>query len=269
MNESLGKRALLLVISSSFILTSALAAEIIGKRIFGGEPTDISKHPWQVALNIDVGSQTYLCSGSIIAQRWIVSAAHCFSTSGNSASIRVKAGVNDYNAADGIWLSPAKIVVHPHYNTTTNENDIALIELSEAPHGSIIPLIDSKSSLPPGTALEVTGWGLTEDGRPSRELRMAVVPYVDNAICNNPSSYNGSILPGMMCAGRREGGVDSCQGDSGGPLVWEKPDGAVLVGVVSFGEGCARKLKYGVYTRLSLYRDWINQVVLSAADSNN
>jgi secreted trypsin-like serine protease len=65
----------------------------------------------------------------------------------------------------------------------------------------------------------------------------------------------------MMCAGRREGGVDSCQGDSGGPLVWKTPDGPVLVGIVSFGDGCARKLKYGVYTRLANYRDWIQRVM--------
>jgi secreted trypsin-like serine protease len=79
--------------------------------------------------------------------------------------------------------------------------------------------------------------------------------------CNEPKSYNGDVLPGMMCAGRKEGGVDSRQGDSGGPLVWETSDGPVLVGVVSHGEGCARKLKYGVYTKVSAYRPWIQSVL--------
>ena len=75
--------------------------------------------------------------------------------------------------------------------------------------------------------------------------------------------YNGSIGAGMMCAGHRDGGVDACQGDSGGPLVWKTDDGPLLVGVVSFGEGCARKLKYGVYTRVSKYRHWITKVIAS------
>jgi trypsin len=88
-------------------------------------------------------------------------------------------------------------------------------------------------------------------------LLRATVPYIDNATCNEPISYNGEILAGMMCAGHRDGGIDACQGDSGGPLVWRSQDGPILVGVVSFGDGCARRLKYGVYSRLSYYRDWI------------
>lgn len=82
----------------------------------------------------------------------------------------------------------------------------------------------------------------------------------ENAVCN--IAYEGSIKPGMLCAGYREGGIDACQGDSGGPLVWRTSDGPVLVGVVSFGTGCARKLKYGVYTRVSAYRDWIDRQLL-------
>jgi hypothetical protein len=89
----------------------------------------------------------------------------------------------------------------------------------------------------------------------------ATIPFIETATCNAPDAYNGNVLPGMMCAGFDEGGIDACQGDSGGPLVLRGPDGAVLVGVVSWGEGCARKLKYGVYTRVTPYHDWISAVI--------
>jgi secreted trypsin-like serine protease len=131
----------------------------------------------------------------------------------------------------------------------------------------VIPLMPANGSLRVGQLLEVTGWGVVEEnGETSGELLKARVPYVENATCNQPRSYDGAIRPGMMCAGFREGGIDSCQGDSGGPLVWRSLDGPVLVGVVSFGDGCARKLKYGVYTRVAEYRSWISEAI--AADRN-
>ena len=104
--------------------------------------------------------------------------------------------------------------------------------------------------------------GATEEGGgASKDLQKASVPYADTAVCNEPASYNGGVRPNMMCAGYREGGIDACQGDSGGPLVWQSPGGPVLVGVVSFGDGCARKLKYGIYTRVSAYRHWIDRAI--------
>jgi secreted trypsin-like serine protease len=107
---------------------------------------------------------------------------------------------------------------------------------------------------------------VTEDGKPSRDLLKATVPNVSVDDCNAPNAYNGLVGEGMLCAGHRDGGVDSCQGDSGGPLVWRTLDGPVLVGVVSWGEGCARKLRYGVYTRVSAYRDWIDRTITGAGN---
>jgi secreted trypsin-like serine protease len=136
------------------------------------------------------------------------------------------------------------------------------VRLRSRPQGKVIPLVQSDKGLGPGTPLEITGWGATsEGGQSSRVLLKASVPYAPNDACNAPAVYNGAIRQGMMCAGRPDGGVDSCQGDSGGPLVWRSPDGPVLVGVVSWGEGCARKLRYGVYARVADYRGWIESVV--------
>lgn len=253
----------------SIIVPTARSQEAIKsfhKRIVGGEATTIEEHPWQVALNITRSDGTYLCGGSIVAYRWVLTAAHCFHPVPKSGDTRAKAGETNYRA-NGVWTDVERVVVHQAYNPITQVNDIALLKLRSQPNGKIVPMSDASLSLPVAEPLEVTGWGTTaENGNVSGDLLKATVPYVDTATCNAPESYNGGIRAGMMCAGHREGGVDSCQGDSGGPLVWKAPDGPVLVGVVSFGEGCARKLKYGVYTRVSAYRDWIAQTI--AADPN-
>lgn len=232
-----------------------------GRRIVGGEPTTIEKHPWQVALNVAIDGDEYLCGGSIIAERWVLTAAHCFKPTTTAGEVRVKAGVTTY-MIEGAWLDVERIVIYEAYNPNTHENDLALVKLLTGPSGRVIPLAKPGQVIPVGQPLEVTGWGATSEGSDaSKGLLKATVPYADNAACNAPNAYNGAIKTGMMCAGYREGGTDSCQGDSGGPLVWRTADGPVLVGVVSWGEGCARKLKYGVYTRTGNYVGWIGKVV--------
>jgi secreted trypsin-like serine protease len=239
------------------------AEEVIkpfGRRIVGGEPTTIKEHPWQVALNVAIDGQTDLCGGSLIGDRWMLTAAHCFKPSSRPDEVKAKAGATNY-VTEGAWSDIEKIVIHEAYDPGSHENDLALIGLRSRPQGRVIPLAGAQA-IPVGQPLEVTGWGATgEGGDGARRLLKASVPYVDNVTCNEPTAYNGAIKRGMMCAGYREGGVDSCQGDSGGPLVWRAGDGPVLVGVVSWGEGCARKLRYGVYTRVASYTDWIGKVV--------
>jgi trypsin len=233
-----------------------------GRRIVGGEPVkDIQEYPWQVAIEVTRDDGMDLCGGSIIAQKWVLSAAHCFQPPASPNAVKVKGGVTNY-IDEGVWSPVEKVVVHEGFNPDTFENDLALIKLKTVPQGHVIPLMDTSSTLPIGQPLEVTGWGTTtENGEISKQLLKATVPYVDNGTCNEPNSYAGHVLQGMMCAGRKEGGTDACQGDSGGPLVWNTADGFVLVGVISFGDGCARQLKYGVYTRVSPYRAWIEHVI--------
>jgi len=237
------------------------------RRIVGGETADIKQHPWQVALNIKVSSSNLLCGGSIIEQRWVLTAAHCFgSQSTKPGDVRARSGSTNYTAP-GPWLDVERVVVHEAYDPQTFENDIALVKLKSSsltPGGRVIPLVASSVVVPAGQPLEVTGWGATkEGGSGSSVLMKASVPLVDTATCNAQDSYAGKVKGSMMCAGAKDGGIDSCQGDSGGPLVWRTSEGPVLVGVVSHGEGCARKLKYGVYTRVSAYRDWIDRVLAS------
>jgi secreted trypsin-like serine protease len=246
------------------IFVSAVAQEEIklgGRRIVGGEKTDIQFHPWQTALVVKGPNGNYLCGGSIVAHEWVLTAAHCFTATSQSSDVRAKAGATNY-LTGGLWNQVAGIVIHEDYDAKTFEHDVALVKLRSPPNGRVIPLIQAAASLPAGVLLEVTGWGVSEEGSTSGDLLKARVPYVDTSDCNMSTQYNGRIRAGMMCAGYREGGIDSCQGDSGGPLVWRGPDGPVLAGIVSFGEGCARRLKYGVYTRVSAYRAWIDSKLI-------
>jgi hypothetical protein len=118
----------------------------------------------------------------------------------------------------------------------------------------------------PGDIVNIAGWGdLTEDGESPDVLHEVQLPIVDQATCNAPTAYNGDIDESQLCAGLPEGGKDSCQGDSGGPL-WVNYQGQdYLAGVVSYGEGCARPNKYGVYTRVERYDAW-TQSILDGTD---
>jgi secreted trypsin-like serine protease len=236
------------------------------KRIIGCEPTEIHHHPWQVAFNVTFpDGKTYLCGGSIITNRWVLTAAHCFHKSSVPGDGRVKAGETNI-VKSGSWGQIERIVPHPSYKTWTEGDDIALVKLRNPAKGKVIPLSAKELNISVGQPLEVTGWGITEKGTTSETLCKTKVPYVSNAACNAKESYDGGIRSGMMCAGYPKGGKDSCGGDSGGPLVWHSPDGPILVGVVSFGKDCAVEHKYGVYTRVSAYRDWIDQIV--SGDAN-
>lgn len=247
------------VLAESAAAQSAGEIRPIGRRVVGGQPTDIKQHPWQVALDIKVGGRSYLCGGSVIAERWVLTAAHCLPSSTAPGHVRVKAGATNY-ATEGTWSAVERVVVHAAYDPATHEHDIALLKLVVPSQGRDIRWATSALNPSTGQPLEVTGWGATSEGGSSAvALMKAMVPVADSAACNAPDSYNGAIKPGMMCAGQKD--VDSCQGDSGGPLVWRTADGPVLVGVVSWGEGCGRQLKYGVYTRVSSYANWIAQML--------
>jgi len=243
------------------------------RRIVGGKETSIALHPYQVAIalkdDVDRGDNKVWCGGSIIAERWVLSAAHCFVTAGTTrrpdSQILVKIGATNI-AKEGTWRPIERAEVHRCYNRTTGEDpyDLALVKLSDVAEKSReIPLAGIGTPLPTGDDVVVTGWGrTTEAGQLSETLQEVTVQLIDNETCNKDQSYGGKVTTGMLCAGRAEEGKrDSCNGDSGGPLVLGSGNNKTLVGVVSWGAGCARALKYGVYTRVGVYRDWISKVM--------
>lgn len=122
---------------------------------------------------------------------------------------------------------------------------------------------------PPGTWCEVSGWGAYDPLKNdvlSSTLKAAAVPVLSLDTCRKSDVYGKAdqhILDSMLCAGHLRGGVDSCGGDSGGPLVCEKDGRLKLSGIVSWGQGCARKNRPGVYTRVSSFLPWIKEVVMA------
>jgi secreted trypsin-like serine protease len=160
-------------------------------------------------------------------------------------------------------------IVHSAYDKAArSDSDIALIELDQpldlgeqARPIAVLSPIDEPVVLTESKPLIVTGWGATEEsGNVVRDLREVTVPFVTNTVCSDPLSYGKQITDNMICAGLAAGGKDSCQGDSGGPLV-SVVTPVRLIGVVSWGEGCAKAGKYGVYTRISNFKNWIEACV--------
>jgi transmembrane serine protease 11D len=241
-------------------------------RIVGGDPVLIGDNPWQVALirgTLAEPQRSQFCGGSVIGNEWILTAAHCIKSSivrEDPTRVNVVVGTPQFFIG-GERLAVAAVHVHPQYNDQTNDFDFALLRLSRsvATGGTAatrpVELASATTQVSDGAAALVTGWGAVSEGSPgSLDLLGVEIPVVSNAVCNRPESYNGDITANMMCAGRETGGVDSCQGDSGGPLTAMLDGRRLLVGVVSWGEGCARRLKYGVYARVPAASSWIASV---------
>jgi secreted trypsin-like serine protease len=190
-------------------------------------------------------------------------------TGNQPPDIHVISGVNKLSK-NVARTNVRRIILHKSYDPKTNNNDIALLELfdnivlnEKAKPIALLTLADEEQSLMPSRKLTVSGWGATQEGgSPVKDLRFVEIPPVSRTTCNQPPSYNGKISENMICAGRALGGEDSCQGDSGGPLITDKTTGVPkLVGIVSWGEGCAQVAKYGVYTRVPRYSSWVEQCV--------
>ncbi|KAM4535806.1 serine protease 27-like isoform 2-T2 [Fundulus diaphanus] len=253
------------------LLLLAFAATVCGTaplntrseiKIVGGQNAAAGAWPWQARLIIKDG----LCGGSLINKQWILTAAHCFNNNVPS-DLTAYLGLQTVGGANpnGVTRTGSRIIIHPAYNTATNDNDMALVQLNSAVTFTnyVRPacLAADGSTFGNGLNCWVTGWGTTSfGGAISQTLQEVDVPIVSNSRCSQ--TYT-TLTDNMVCAGLTRGGKDSCQGDSGGPLVTKNGSIWIQAGVVSFGNDCALPNTPGVYTRVSKYQTWINSQITS------
>ncbi|PNF37817.1 hypothetical protein B7P43_G09240 [Cryptotermes secundus] len=228
-------------------------------RIVGGKPATMGQFPYQVLLYINTDDGLHLCGGTIIAEQYVLTAAHCVSDA-KASDIEVLAGNINRSVSRRHWIQSrvSQMYVHESYMQLQNYNDLAVLKLEQSYDLDGLSTSSLKLRSTPvasGTLCTVTGWGSTkEKGSSSNSLQYVNVPILDERICSE--GLWRQLFQGEICAGYTYGGKDACQGDSGGPLVCE----GYLTGVVSWGEGCARVNRPGVYANVTWFKAWIEEL---------
>ncbi|XP_075979943.1 transmembrane protease serine 9-like [Anticarsia gemmatalis] len=267
-----------------------LSSPVVG--VIGGHSTERGQYPHMGAIGWKAvtGGWKFLCGSSLISSKFVLTAAHCTRASQRDTTLAdvepkiVRLGNKDIgDGKEHVGPAPydvdiIKIIAHPNYNSPKQYFDIALMELARDVVFSVdiqpACLWTQRNFSTYSTKAEVTGWGVTQSGaqQTSSKLLAASVDIISFTKCDDLLStwchrnWCG-LQDHQVCAGKLNGGVDACQGDSGGPLSVKIPlpisdQGSMhyIVGVTSFGIGCALPDLPGVYTRVSSFVDWIEKI---------
>jgi secreted trypsin-like serine protease len=251
-----------------FALTAAPSSAIVGGHdVPAGQYTSVA----------EVNFATFGCTGTLIAPNYVLTAGHCGSVTGAAvattaawpaAFYTVRIGSN--KSGQGESRAVSQVTINPNY-TLNQGYDITLLKLATPSTKTPTKVSGSAETAlwAAGTLEDIVGWGVTsEGGSAPSTLQAAQVPVTTDAYCANAygSSFSAQT---MLCAGYPQGGVDTCQGDSGGPMFGHTGTGALkVVGVTSFGSGCAQPGFPGVYARVgdSTLREWIRSIVPAGVD---
>jgi trypsin len=256
------RRSLAVSMSAAALLCAAAAPS---SAVVGG--TNASPGEFPAVAEITFGP--FLCTGTLITADWVLSAGHCGSVTGAVVATPaswppqlINVRIGGVTQSDGEKRSVSRVVMHPNYLLTSGY-DVSLLQLSQS--STMAPTqvagAGERSTWTAGTLETIVGWGATEEGGDLPDnLQKAQVPITTDAYC--AGAYSDFDPATMVCAGFPQGGVDTCQGDSGGPMFGKTSAGALrVVGTTSFGEGCARPDRPGVYGRVAgdTLRPWIAQ----------
>jgi secreted trypsin-like serine protease len=233
----------------------AAAADPVVPYVVGGTRAALGEFPWMVRLSMG-------CGGALYSPTLVLTAAHCVSRTGANTSITATLGAVDLQSSTRVTRRSNYVYRAPGYNG--NGDDWAFIRLASPVTGVATLPIATSTAYDSGT-FTIAGWGANrEGGAQQRYLLKATVPFVSDATCNGSSMYAGQVIAAEeICAGYAAGGIDTCQGDSGGPMFRQGASGWIQVGIVSWGDGCARPNKPGVYTQVSYFSSAIRSAATS------
>lgn len=245
-------------------------------RIIGGKPVvNLNSYSFNAQLirtdknSPSLGIGDAFCGGTFVSDEWLVTAAHCveYATPDYVGSYMKTAFPTQEPGKHpcATWHEVERVVLHPDYDSTSVQNDIALLKIKNRIQCESFqaPRLESDDFVSSAVAL---GWGkLSENGFMASYLQGVTLPVVSDDVCENlwGSTFDRDT---MMCAG--DSNRDTCHGDSGGPLFSVQYGIPTLIGITSFGYTCAHKTLPGVYTRVQAYSKWITNYIYYGAASS-